>query len=137
MKACPRQVPGVEWAGSPHGAADRGAMTVVVLAVLGAFALFLLGGAGVASTVSAAHRARAAADLGALAGAAALEGGATPGAACDRAADLLRRNGARLTGCTVGADGSLLVSSQARIGLPLPAGGPDTAKARSRAGPSP
>ena len=112
-------------------------MTVAVLAVLGAFALFLLGGACVASAVSSAHRARAAADLGALAGAAALEAGTTSRAACDRAADLLRRNGARLTGCTVGSDGSLLVTGEARIGLPLPVGGPDTAKARSRAGPSP
>lgn len=112
-------------------------MTVAMVAVLGVLVLVLWGGAAVASAVSAAHRARSAADLGALAGAAALEAGADAGEACARAGALVWRNGARLTGCTAAGDGSLLVVDEVPITLRLPGGGPDMAMARSRAGPSP
>jgi secretion/DNA translocation related TadE-like protein len=112
-------------------------MTVAMVAVMGVLVLVLWGGAALASAVSAAHRARAAADLGALAGAAALEAGASAGEACARAGVLVHRNGARLTGCTAAGDGSLLVVDESPITLRLPGGGPDMAKARSRAGPSP
>jgi secretion/DNA translocation related TadE-like protein len=112
-------------------------MTVATVAVLGVLVLVLVGGAAVASAVSAAHRARSAADLGALAGAAALEAGAGPREACVRADALVASNGARLTGCTASGDGSLLVVDEVPITLRLPGGGPDMATARSRAGPSP
>jgi secretion/DNA translocation related TadE-like protein len=78
---------------------DRGAASILVLAV----GLFLvaagLGGAAIGSARVARHAARNAADLGALAGATQAIFGAE--VACARAAHFVGANGGRMTACTV------------------------------------
>ena len=75
---------------------ERGAATVLVVALLGL--LLLVGAAlGVVGALVSAHRtAQSAADLAALAGAAALAHGAEP---CAAAASVAAANGATVTGC--------------------------------------
>jgi secretion/DNA translocation related TadE-like protein len=94
------------------------------LVSLGVAAL-VLGGAVVAS-----HRARSSADLGALAGAAAVLRGAPAAEACAAARAVVRENSGRLTNCTV-ADGSIQVVVAVRPSVPRLA----DALARARAGP--
>ncbi|BCB86430.1 Rv3654c family TadE-like protein [Phytohabitans suffuscus] len=113
-----------------HERADRGAATVMVLAL--GLALVGLGAAGAAVGAArvARHEARAAADLGALAGAMRILEG--PDAACARAGELVSRNGGRLAACTVeGLD--LVVAVEVDV-APLP-GVTGTARAAARAGP--
>ncbi len=100
---------------------DRGSASLWLLGV--GLAVVLLGAvaATVASAVVARHRAQAAADLGALAGAARAAQGEA--AACARAAELVRANRARLVGCRL--DGLDLVVT-AEVG---------PARASARAGP--
>jgi len=110
--------------------ADRGAATIMVLAI----GLVLIGiavaGAAVGAARVARHEARTAADLGALAGAMrVLEGSDS---ACARAGELVSRNGGRLAACTV--DGlDLIVTAEVDV-TPLP-GLTRTARAAARAGP--
>jgi secretion/DNA translocation related TadE-like protein len=106
---------------------DRGAASVLVLAI--GLVLVLLGVAG--ATVGAArvarHQARNAADLGALAGAAhTIEGQA---AACAVAARFVRANEARMTGCAVTG---LEIVVRASVGF---RGFPAGAEVAARAGP--
>lgn len=76
---------------------DRGSASVLVLAVGVVLVVAGVFGAMIGAAHVANHRAQAAADLGALAGAArAIEG---PAAACARAAELVTANGGRLTHC--------------------------------------
>ena len=111
-------------------------MTVVVLAVI-AVVLLLLGAAGaLASVTIAAHRARAAADLGALAAASAGQHELAAGYACAWAAEVVQRNGGRLTACVPGGDGSVELMVECRPAGGLAGLGLPTARARSRAGPS-
>jgi secretion/DNA translocation related TadE-like protein len=100
---------------------DRGSASLWLLGV--GLAVVLLGtvAAAVASAVVARHRAQAAADLGALAGAA--HAGRGEAAACARAAELVRANRARPVGCHL--DGLDLVIT-AEVG---------PARAQARAGP--
>lgn len=79
---------------------DRGAATILVVAMAGV--LLMTGAAtGVVGAIVVAHRqAQAAADLAALAGAAALSG--TAGDPCGAAAEVARANGGELRACTVG-----------------------------------
>lgn len=99
---------------------DTGSGTVVVVAVI---AVLVAGAALLALVVRGqAHTAtaRAAADLAALAAAEAvalpdgvvLAGSAGPGtaAACERAREVARRNGARLTSCDVGVTGVVVTA---------------------------
>ena len=105
---------------------DRGSASVLVLAAGLVVVLIGLAVATVASAVVARHRAQAAADLGALAGAARAIDGET--AACARAAQVVAYNLARLTGCrAVGLD--LIVTAE----VAGPAG--LSAYASARAGP--
>lgn len=116
--------------GSPR---DDGSATVLVVALL-AFAA-LLGGVGacVGQAVVARHRAEAAADLGALAGAQALLTGEAP--ACARARDVVSANAARLRACTVHADNSVTVTVTVDLRGVLTAAG--AAHGTARAGPAP
>ena len=111
---------------------DVGAASVLVLAVL-MVALVLVGAVGgLSGAVLARHRAAAAADLAALAGADVLTGRA-PGGACAVAAGVAAANGAWLGSCA--ADGAdLLVSVLVLPPAPLAALGPATG--RARAGPA-
>jgi secretion/DNA translocation related TadE-like protein len=107
---------------------------VAVLGAVGAVLVVFLGGSVVASATLASHRARAAADLAALAAASAISQGAGPAGACGRAAQIADRNGGRLTVCAPSADGSVEVSAEAPWSGPWPVRPP--AKARARAGPA-
>lgn len=134
----PRRRAGPHRQGLPRrGTRDRGAATVLVLAGTGVVLVVLVAGLALASAVLASHRARAAADLGALAAAQAVQQGATPVTACASGASVTTRNGARPSGCTVAADGSVTVraTTTPTFALPgVPAGG---TTATARAGPSP
>lgn len=93
-------------------------MVAVIAVLVAGAALLALVVRGQAHTATA----RAAADLAALAAAEAvalpdgvvLAGSAGPGtaAACDRAREVARRNGARLTSCDVGVTGVVVVTAR-------------------------
>ncbi|NYG06597.1 secretion/DNA translocation related TadE-like protein [Phycicoccus badiiscoriae] len=116
---------------------EDGTVTVVVVAVMGLALTLLLGGLALASAVIATHRARAAADLAALAAAQALQAGAAPREACAVGASIMGRNGARAQRCLVAADGSVTVSATTTAGFALPGMPPGITTATARAGPSP
>ena len=113
--------------GSP---ADRGAGTVLVLGLVAALLAMTVGGLVLASAVVASHRARLAADLAALAGAARLRDGAAVEEACVAADRVAANNGAGLVGC--GADGLRL---DVIVVVTAPAW-PEPAQARAKAGPA-
>ena len=82
--------------------ADRGSATVLVLAVAGLLVLVAVLLAGLGGVAVTRHRAAAAADLAALAGAdAALQG---PDAACAAAGRAARRGDAELAACQLDGD---------------------------------
>ncbi len=99
-----------------------GLVAVAVTAMVGAVEL--------ARAVTQAHRARAAADFAALAGARALVRGDGPERACAQARRLAMANGADLAGCAV-EGGSVVRVSVRTTGLP---GGPPVT-VMARAGP--
>ncbi len=85
----------------PHASAERGAASVLGLAVTGVLVSLLLGLAVVAAAVEAGHRAAAAADLAALAGAQAVQRGRD---GCAAAHPVARANGATVTRCRRAGD---------------------------------
>ena len=116
---------------SPHD--EQGSGTVLVIAALGVLLVLMAAAMQVGAAAGAAHRARAAADLAALAGASALQQGS--GDPCSRAWELVARNGADLLSCTLGAAESVRV----RVSTDVPGGWPGiprVATATARAGPS-
>lgn len=110
----------------------RGSATVVMLGVVASVLTLAISGLFLASAVLASHRARSAADLGALAGAAALMGGQPPAAACGSAAQVATMNHARTEQCIVSGNEVRL-----RVVVTAGARGVGVASARSRAGPGP
>ncbi|MBK6872990.1 MAG: flp pilus-assembly TadE/G-like family protein [Kineosporiaceae bacterium] len=96
--------------GAPRSDEGSGTVLALAIALVGAALALLVCDLGLA--VIARHRATAAADLAALAAA-----GVEP-PSCAVAADLARRNGGRLSGCEVAADGSVTVTVQVPIGVP-------------------
>ncbi|SFE10437.1 helicase/secretion neighborhood TadE-like protein [Blastococcus tunisiensis] len=109
---------------------ERGSATVWVLALGGVLAVIGMAAVLTGAAVVARHRATAAADLAALAGAVRAVQGAD---ACRSAAELARANAAELVACVVG-DGAVVevsVSVPVRLG-PL---GAVSATAHARAGP--
>jgi secretion/DNA translocation related TadE-like protein len=108
---------------------ERGAATVLVVALSGLLMVVGLAVAGVTSVVVAHRGAQSAADLAALAGAQAEVGGDD---GCAVAQALARANRARLTGCAVlGSDVLVQVSRSVRPGFGLRFG----LEASARAGP--
>jgi secretion/DNA translocation related TadE-like protein len=109
---------------------DRGAATLLVLAMAGV--LLLVGAAlGVVVAMVRAHRtAQSAADLAALAGAQAVQRG---GDACVRAAEIARANGAHLSACS--PRGSV-VTVQVTVAGPHWLGQRADLSAQARAGPA-
>ncbi len=110
---------------------ERGAGTVLalglgMLVVLAAVLIMLLAQAG-----ALAFRAAAAADLAALAAADAARG-ITPGEPCAVAADVARRNGARVLSCSEGTGSTVQVRTELEVRTPV--GG---ATGLARAGPPP
>jgi secretion/DNA translocation related TadE-like protein len=112
-------------------------VTVVVVAAIGVALILLMGGLALASAVIATHRARAAADLGALAAAQAIQRGVDPSVACAVGGSVTVRNGARPAGCVVAADGSVTARATTTASLGLLGAGSRTTTATARAGPSP
>jgi secretion/DNA translocation related TadE-like protein len=110
---------------------ERGSATVWVLALAGVLAAVGVAVVLVAVALVARHRAGAAADLAALAAA----GHAVTGdpAVCAAAAEVARRNGARLSSCAPG-DGAT-VSVTVTVPVRLGRLGLFTATGRARAGP--
>lgn len=108
---------------------ERGAGSVLAVAMLGLLVTVTVAAAGVVGVVATHRIAQSAADLAALAGATALQDG---GDACVRAADVAARNRATLDGCQVdGWDVAVVVRASTSL---LPGGLLDL-RARGRAGP--
>jgi secretion/DNA translocation related TadE-like protein len=93
-----------------RGPRDGGSGSVVVVGACAALLSLLLVVLALASAVVARHRAEAAADLAALAGADVAVGRAT-GDPCARAAAVLHAQGAAAGVCAVAADGSVTVTA--------------------------
>lgn len=108
---------------------EEGAGTVLAVAMMGLLVTVSVAVSGVVGVVAAHRRAQSAADLSALAGAAALQDGGDP---CERAGSIARRNGATLRSCAV--DGwEVTVAVTSTIQLP---GDSMQLSARGRAGPA-
>ena len=105
---------------------------MVMLGVIGAVLMLTVAGLVLASAVLASHRARAAADLAALAAVVVLMRGEPTSAVCAAGAQVAAVNHARLQQCMVSA-------TEVRLSVAVPAGvkGVGMATARSRAGPGP
>jgi secretion/DNA translocation related TadE-like protein len=99
--------------------------------------MLLVAALALASAAGAAHRARAAADLGALAAAASVQASGDAGRACARGAEVVARNAARQVSCMVAADGSVTLVAERQVGLVLPGTTPARAQITARAGPAP
>ncbi|MGO4596665.1 Rv3654c family TadE-like protein [Terrabacter sp. 2RAF25] len=117
----------VRW--TRRGARDAGAATLLALSIVAVVLTLATGALMVGSVVIASHRARLAADLGALAGATAAQHRPDASSACAAASRVAQANGAATQTCSVdGADVELTVAVSASL-WPAPA------TARSRAGP--
>jgi secretion/DNA translocation related TadE-like protein len=103
---------------------------VVAASVMGVLLAMTVGAIYVGSAVVARHRAQAAADMAALAGAAALPGGSE--VACQRASVVGRAMGGTVTACSTD-ELDLVVIVDVQLGLP--ARGLGSAGAVARAGP--
>jgi secretion/DNA translocation related TadE-like protein len=103
-----------------------------MLAVIAALLVLTVSGLMLASAVLASHRARAAADLSALAAAGVLMRGDSPVAACQSAVQVAAANHGRLLSCVA-------FGTEVRLSIAVPTGvkGLGVATARSRAGPGP
>lgn len=103
-----------------------------MLGVIAAMLMLTISGLLLASAVLASHRARAAADLAALAAAGVLMRGESASAACQSAAEVAAANHGRVQRCIAsGTEVRLTVAVQAGVK------GVGVATARSRAGPGP
>ncbi len=114
---------------TPFG--DRGSATVLGAAMVAVLVLCLAVVGALLSAVEASHRARAAADLAALAAAGALLDPAVDRAPCAVAGDLAGRNGGQLRSCDVHGD---TVTVSVTVAPAVSALG--VATARARAGPA-
>jgi secretion/DNA translocation related TadE-like protein len=112
------------------GRDQRGAGTVVAVAMMGLLVTVTVAAAGVVGIVATHRTAQAAADLAALAGASALQDG---GDACRQADSVARRNRAVLDSCVV--DGWNVTVAVTTDTAHLPGGVLDL-HARGRAGPA-
>lgn len=112
---------------------DAGTGTVLTVVLVGALLILLPLALAVVTAVQANHRARAAADLGAIAAAGSFIHGVDATRSCARGADLVTRNRASPAGCTILPDGRTTVT--ARVSVDLPILGHRTTSASSRAGP--
>lgn len=111
---------------------DRGSATVVTVGVVMAVLLLTVSGLLLACAVMASHRARAAADLAALAAAGVLIRGEPPATACHAAVQVAAANHGRIQWCTA-AGREVWLS----VAVPAALRGLGVATARSRAGPRP
>jgi secretion/DNA translocation related TadE-like protein len=110
---------------------ERGSASPVVLATAILALLLASGSAALGQAVRARHVAESAADLAALAAAGDPAAGFAPAAGCGRGAWVAAANGARLTACRAGGDGSVTVDVAVRLPGALGALGPAVARARA------
>jgi secretion/DNA translocation related TadE-like protein len=104
---------------------DRGAATVLVVALAAVMSVLCLATASLGAALLARHRAESAADLAALAAAVRVQQGA---AGCPAAAAISRRNGGVLVRCTIEGAGATITVSVRRLRF--------VATATARAGPA-
>jgi secretion/DNA translocation related TadE-like protein len=112
---------------------ERGSAAVLMVAILGVVVALAAAAMVITGYLIGHHRARLAADLAALSGAAAYVRGQD---ACDEAREIARRNGAKLISCTrVGDDLDFVVTVRTAVPAPsrLP-GLPQTVEAEAYAG---
>lgn len=109
---------------------ERGSATLVAVAMMAILLAITLGGSLVGSAVIARHRAQAAADLAALAGAGRVAAG--PQLACAWSSSVAAANHATLVACTVD---ELDVVVTAEVAVALGRLGVGAARAAARAGP--
>ena len=114
---------------STQGRPEDGAGTVLAVAMLGVVVTVTVAAGGVVGVIASHRAAQSAADLAALAGAAALQDG---GDACQQAALVAQRNHARLRRCQVQEWNVAVVVAADTARLP---GGVLDLEARGRAGP--
>lgn len=112
---------------------EQGSGTVLTVILLGAMVILLPAVLALASAYQANQRARAAADLGAIAAVSAFVRGVDANASCAAAARVVAANRAEPIGCALTPEGRALVSTQVRVDLPIV--GARTAAGSSRAGP--
>ncbi|WP_246012573.1 Rv3654c family TadE-like protein [Myceligenerans xiligouense] len=112
--------------------AERGAGTVLALGIIGAVLVLTGGLAALGAAQNGRGAAQSAADLGALAGAAALRGGHD---ACATATAAVARNGSEATSCTVPAVGVVRVEVRRAVALTGRWSSLGAARADARAGP--
>jgi secretion/DNA translocation related TadE-like protein len=108
---------------------DRGSAAVVLLSVISAVLMLTVSGLLLASAVLASHRARAAADLAALAAADVLMRGGPARTACESAALVAAANLASVQGCIAAG-----TEVQLSVAVPAAMRGLGVATARARAG---
>ena len=112
---------------------ERGSATVLTVGAVAVVVLVLTGVLVVSGVVRDVHRARAAADLAALAAAGPVASGGV--ADCDVGGAVAAANGAVLTGCAVEPDGSVVVAvSVGHRWAPGWSGLPTLVSGRARAG---
>lgn len=116
---------------------ERGAAAVLVVAALGVLLTVLVAGVALSSAVAATHRARAGADLAALAAARQIQQGSDPTTACAVGRVVAAANGVSASGCLVAGDGSVTYRATTVASFRLPGVGRDSTTATARAGPSP
>lgn len=112
---------------------ERGSGTVLAVAAIGVLLILATAGLQLGASATAAHRARTAADLSALAGASAIQ--EARGDACTWASEVAGSNGARLLECSPGEGESVRVRVSTPVSTRWP-GVPDQAVASARAGPA-
>lgn len=124
----PTPTPGV----GQRSTQERGSATVVMLGVIAVVLMVTVSALMLASAALASHRARAAADLGALAAAGVLIRGEPSVAACQLADRVASANHGQLQSCAT-------LGTEVRLSVAVSAGvkGLGVATARSRAGPGP
>ena len=112
---------------------SAGSGTVLTIVLVAAMLILLPLVLGLVSALQANQRARGAADLGALAAAAAFAGGRDAALSCRHAARFVRANRAELAECSISAAGR--VALEVRVGVNVPPVGYRSTTARAWAGP--
>lgn len=116
---------------------ERGSSTVMALGIIAVLLTVTVGALAVLGAMRAAHLARSAADLAALAGAVVYQQVLDDSAACAESERIARRHDAQVVTCEVGAGGEVTVTTSVRITPRVAGVGPDRAEGRARAGPAP
>jgi secretion/DNA translocation related TadE-like protein len=111
------------------GKDERGSAAVFGIAALGLLTAFAMTCGGIAGIVVTHRQAQAAADLGSLAAATAIQHGRPP---CAAASEVSRRNGGRLVGCSVRGE---VVTVRVEASTPPLLGLVRHTRASARAGP--